>query len=116
MNTKKIIKIVSAILVVMLIFTMVSPVFAAIAPSDMTGSDTVNTDGMKDFGNKIIGVIRAGGIILSVVMLMVIGVKYMLGSAEEKAEYKKTLMPYAIGAVLLLMASTVAGFIYNALK
>ncbi|MEI3401230.1 MAG: hypothetical protein V8R51_02250 [Clostridia bacterium] len=39
------------------------------------------------------------GIVLSVVILIILGIKYMMGSAEEKAEYKKTMIPYLIGAV-----------------
>ena len=46
-------------------------------------------------------------------MLVVIGIKYMMGSAEEKAEYKKTLMPYIIGAALVFAASAIAGIIYG---
>ena len=37
----------------------------------------------------------------------------MMGSAEEKAEYKKTLVPYVIGAGLVFAASTIAGVIYT---
>ena len=37
----------------------------------------------------------------------------MMGSAEEKAEYKKTLLPYIIGAALVFAASTVASVIFN---
>ena len=32
---------------------------------------------------------------------------------EEKAEYKKTMIPYIIGAVLIFAASNVAGMIYD---
>ena len=37
----------------------------------------------------------------------------MMGSAEEKAEYKKTLMPYVIGAALVFAASAIAGIIFG---
>lgn len=37
----------------------------------------------------------------------------MMGSAQEKAEYKKTMIPYLIGAVLIFAASNIAGWIYN---
>ena len=37
----------------------------------------------------------------------------MLGSTEEKAQYKKSLLPYAIGALILFGASGIAGAIYN---
>ena len=37
----------------------------------------------------------------------------MIGSAEEKADYKKTMMPYIIGAVLRFGATTIANAVYN---
>ena len=37
----------------------------------------------------------------------------MMGSAEEKAEYKKTLLPYVIGAVLVFAAAAIASMIYG---
>lgn len=32
---------------------------------------------------------------------MILGIKYMLGSTEQKATYKKSMLPYLVGAVLL---------------
>ena len=37
----------------------------------------------------------------------------MMGSAEEKAEYKKTMIPYVVGAILLFAATTIANAVYN---
>ena len=54
--------------------------------------------------------------VLSVIVLIVLGIKYMLGSVEEKAEYKKTLLPYVIGATLTFGASSIASVIYNIAK
>lgn len=45
---------------------------------------------------KVVGQINFLGIIISVIVLTIIGVKYMLGSIEEKAAYKETLKPYII--------------------
>ena len=113
------IKVLSIILTIIsvafLTFTVVQPVSFAdsVTPSSIgTGTDVKTTE-MQDLGKKVVGVVRAAGIIISVIMLMVIGIKYMLGSAEEKAEYKKSLMPYIIGAVLLLAASSLSGAIYE---
>ena len=47
------------------------------------------------------------------VMILALGVKYMMGSTEEKAEYKKSFMPYFIGAVLIFAASNIAKIVYN---
>ena len=63
--------------------------------------------------NTIVSVIETVGVISSVIILIVIGIKYMMGSAEEKAEYKKTMIPYIVGAILIFAAATIANAIYN---
>ena len=61
----------------------------------------------------IFSAIRIVGIILSIIILMMIGLKYMFASTEEKAEYKQTLIPYVIGALLLFSGSIFARLIYS---
>ena len=63
--------------------------------------------------NTILAYIRNIGIVLSVVILIIIGIKYMLGSTEEKAKYKETLLPYIIGAFLLFTGSLIPKLIYD---
>lgn len=60
----------------------------------------------------IFGVLQTVGVVLSVVVLVAIGIKYMLGSVEEKADYKKTLLPYIIGALILFTGSLLPQIIY----
>ena len=66
-------------------------------------SKTTSTqaDKIKKISNDIIGPLKFIGNIVSVVALISIGIKYILGSVEERAEYKKTLLPYLIGAVMV---------------
>ena len=78
-------------------------------PSSSTGSNTLADNIIK----TILGGVQGIGSIVSVLALVIIGVKYMLGSVEEKAEYKKTLMPYIIGAGLVFAASAIATVVYN---
>lgn len=68
-------------------------------PNSMTSVSGANK--FEGFANKIIGGIKVAGTSVSVIMLVIIGIKYIFGSIEEKAEYKKTLKPYIIGAILL---------------
>ena len=107
----------STIMIIMMVILTVAPVFAATAgivdPKNLTGSDKANTATMQNIGNQIITVVSVAGSIVSVVVLIVLGIKYMMGSAEEKAEYKKTLMPYIIGAALVFAASAIAGIVFN---
>lgn len=37
----------------------------------------------------------------------------MVGSAEEKAEYKKTMIPYLVGAILIFASTTIVNVVYN---
>ena len=89
-----------------------SNVFAATDPSQFKGTET-DVDGITNIGNQIITILSTVGSIASVIVLIILGLKYMMGSAEEKAEYKKTLMPYVIGAALVFAASAIAGIIYG---
>ena len=84
-----------------------------VKPKDMTGESTVDVAGITSFGNSIVRVLSTVGIVVSVVVLIVLGIKYMLGSAEEKAEYKKTLLPYVIGAALIFAASSIVSIVYT---
>ena len=66
--------------------------------SDITSTDA---DKVEKATGKVLSVITNIGMVLSALMLAILGVKYMIGSVEEKAEYKKDLMPYLVGATLL---------------
>ena len=74
--------------------------------------NTTNT-GVENLGNRIVGILQVVGIFVSIGAIIAIGIKYMMGSAEEKAEYKKVLIPYLIGAVLVFAASIFANKIYQ---
>lgn len=63
---------------------------------------------------KILGAVRNISVVVSVIGLTIIGIKYMLGSVEEKANYKATILPYIIGFVFAIAGTTLVSFIYNA--
>ena len=107
---KKIVKILPVVLMLVMVASTFIPVLGVTNPSALTGTTTNSFD---NIGKRIIGMVQAIGSILSVVVLVILGIKYMMGSAEEKAEYKKTFIPYLIGAILIFAASNLAGMIYN---
>ena len=110
---KKSIKIITAIMLVSIIILSSSMVFASIDPASINGTSSVNTQKIKNIGQGAINVLSTIGSIASIIVLIVLGIKYMMGSAEEKAEYKKTLIPYVIVAVLVFAASVIASMVYN---
>lgn len=106
---KKIKKVTFFVIIFILCFFQVAYGFSV---TDISGTSISNDDALN-LGNKLITVCSVIGSVLSVVFLIVIGLKYMTGSIEEKAEYKKNLMPYVIGCILVFAASTIAGIIYS---
>lgn len=68
-----------------------------------------------DIGGNVISIIQYVGIIAGAIVLTIIGIKYMLGSVEEKAEYKKSMMPYIVGCAFLISSSSIVGIINNVL-
>ena len=107
------------ITILMIILTVISISISSFAlqPNELVGkNNATGTTEITQVGNSLIGILQVVGIVLSVVILIVIGIKYMMGSAEEKAEYKKTMMPYVIGAALVFAASAIAGILYSFLS
>ena len=84
-----------------------------IDPDDYKPGDLVEDNTTINFGNKIIGAFQAIGSIVSVFALILIGIKYMMGSIEEKAEYKETMIYYIIGAILVFAISNISAMIYK---
>lgn len=111
-------KIISVIIMLLLLVTLFVPMFTVNAtgyePGDYEGNTNfAGKSKVDDIGNNIVGLLRMIASIVSVVVLIIIGIKYMTGSIEEKAEYKKTLMPYFVGAMLVFAASAILGAIFE---
>lgn len=103
---------------IILIFMIANVNYAAIDfnPSNWEPNSTTEVTGadrLLDFGNIIIGILRTVGTIISVAVLAILGIKYMLGSVEEKATYKETMRPYLIGAVLVFGITNILAIIID---
>lgn len=120
MDIKKHSKVISVMLIAIIVITIGTNVFAAVTgvsnPSELTGKTVSGTDKITSIGNQVITILTIVGTVASVIILIILGLKYMMGSAEEKAEYKKTMMPYIIGAGLVFAASAIAGILYSFLS
>jgi type IV secretory pathway VirB2 component (pilin) len=99
-----------------MLFTMVTPVFALTPGELQANPDATGTTEIQSFGENIMGVLTTVGVVIAVVILIILGIKYMMGSASEKAEYKKTMIPYIIGAACIFLAPTIANMLYSFLK
>lgn len=109
---KKLIKII--IILAFAILIIYSHSIAAI-DTNITISNKYKNE-FNDPGNYIFGVVQVVAIAASVIGLSIIGIKYMAGSVEEKAEYKKTLIYYLVGAILSFGIIKVLEFIYKVIN
>ncbi len=117
----KTLKIVSIVLVIVMITMVTMPVFAGSA-QDLIGrvadegkgvDDTGSTDNLVVAAGNVMKVIRTIAVIGGVILIMFLGVKFMMGSAEEKAEYKKSFMPLIIGIIVVMSASQIATMLFG---
>ena len=108
-------KVLSVLMVMVMIVCMSSTVFAS-NKVDTSFMDKINPnqslsggagEKMQTIGSTILTLVTNTAMILAVIIIAILGVKYMMGSLEEKAEYKKTMMPYLIGAILVFGAGAI---------
>lgn len=115
---KKTVKIISTVLLaIMLITTLAGTV---LAKADVEGTlgkiestQGGNTEKISTLGGNIVNILQVVGIIIAVVVILVIGIKYLIGSAEEKAKYKETMIPYVVGALLVFAGTSIVKVVYQ---
>ena len=103
-------KIFSLLMVLFLVFIITTPVFADDLPGYSQMKDITNVGGttkLVSAGNKILGVVYAVGVVVSIGTLCIIGIKYMMSSPSEKADLKSKAMPFVIGAIIMFCAANI---------
>ena len=116
----KTIKILAILAIAILVVSfMTTNIFAASDVLDKLTNDVeaanVDTSKISTTAGKVIKAIRNFAIIASVVILVILGIKYMIGSVEQKAEYQKNFVPLIIGIVLVVGATSIASFLFGIL-
>jgi len=115
---KKTVKLLSILMIVAIVtLTVSAPVFANGTQATVDGVKEKITYGdassMQEIAGKILGFIRNIAIVGGVVIIAVLGVKYMMGSLEEKSEYKKSMIPLIVGIVVVMGATTIAKLLFD---
>lgn len=113
-NNNAFTKIVSIILIALfLIYLFIANTYATINPDYFKPTSGGGSQKLNSKAGEVLGAVQLIGSIVSVITLAVIGIKYMVGSVEEKAEYKKTMLPYLIGAILVFATTNLVQIIYE---
>ena len=113
---KKTLRIITILSTIVVCLGMSTLTLAADSGTDLSIIDTkpIDNSQISTIGSTIAGYISTVAMVISVIVLMILGIKYMMGSAEQKAEYKKSFIPYIVGAILVFGASGIANLVFNA--
>ncbi len=123
---RKVMKFLSVVLMVLMVVTMLST--AVFAANDASSSTWDNIDinqfsGMGDNSNAkgtftqvvaaIINLVQVVGMGIAIIMLVVMAIKYISAAPSEKAELKKGITIYVVGAIVLFAAAGILQVIKN---
>ncbi len=113
---EKMVKVFSVVLIlIMVLLTLSTTVNAFVSVSEITPTSPSDSK-WNELISKVLGIVQIIGYGVAVVTLTIVGIKYMVGSPADKAEYKKSLVPYVVGAVILFAASAIVTVFYNIIK
>lgn len=113
----KTLKIIAVLLIAIALVTLTTTIVRAGAEvengfENIVANKPENTaDTISNTAGKILFIVRVIGMAVAAIMLTILGIKYIAASPNEKADYKKGMTVYVIGAVLLFGASMLLGVI-----
>ena len=108
---KNVLKVITILLMIAAIaVAAISPVMAK-APDPKTFDNYTDSTGAGKSAKRIVGtlidVFQIVGVGVAIIMLVMLAIKYLSAAPNEKAEIKKSVSIYVLGAVLLFAASGV---------
>lgn len=109
----KVLKVMIMFFLISLIMVTNSDVFAIRDPAEVAIADRISGgDELEAIGKSVFGAVTIIGYAMAIIILIAMGIKYMTGSIEEKAGYKKSMIPYFVGCVILVLAPTLTNLVY----
>lgn len=85
------------------------PAVPDIKQSDVKIDPTVSGSGFGEALRSIIAYLQIASTAIAIIVLTVLGIKYVTASVEAKAEVKKEITPIAIGMLLVFGAVNIVG-------
>ncbi len=108
MNKRRIVKILSVALMIVMVAICFQNIAFAEMPDPKTISGTNSGNTYTKFGtilNAILGLAQIIGVAVAIIMLIVLAIKYISAAPGDKAEIKKHAVMYIVGAIVLFGAS-----------
>lgn len=77
---------------------------------------TIDDEVLGDTSDFLYNVLLGIGMIIAVIVGMVLGIKYMMATSEEKAEIKQTLPAYILACVIVFGAFAIWRLVVNIIQ
>ncbi len=108
-------------IIIIILLTVISLQTISYASEDIkTAMKNVNdfkdideSDKIKDVANTVIGLLQIAGTGIALIVVTMLGIKYILASPSEKADVKKQIAPILIGCILLFGAVNLMSAVYE---
>lgn len=109
MNYKTVTKIITILLIIATILGAVNMVFADTAQGiDIpNGASGGITGGLTTTTSNVIGIVQFICYAAAVILLIVLGVKWLVAAPDQKADIKKSAVIYVIGAIMVFAAGVI---------
>lgn len=79
-------------------------------------NDKLPSSDLKNLSDTLYIMLLTVGIVIAVIVGLVLGIKFIMGSIEDKAEIKTMVVPYVIGCIVVFGAFTIWKIVVNILQ
>ena len=80
------------------------------------GTTTIDETQLQNTSDLIYNILLGVSMVIAVIVGIILGIKYMMASTEEKAEVKETLVPYVVSCVIMFGAFTIWKIVINIIQ
>ncbi len=112
-----IIKIIIVLSVLIMITSMFSTVFGddnfATDPFEENSESNKLQDLAENSGKTTVAVLRVASVTISIIVLLVIAMKYMISAPGDRADIKKHAVAYVIGTFILFSAAQIIALLID---
>lgn len=110
MKTSKITKIISILVIIAAITLSLNTVLAKGETTDsvtIPKATAVESKGFTETVGNVLGVVTYVCYAAAVILLIILGVKWLMAAPDTKADMKKTAITYVIGAIMIFAAGAI---------
>lgn len=113
MKTKTLKIVLTILMAIITVCTISQVVFATDVINTINITKPSDTTDLTNMAGQILGLIQVAAAVATVVLVAVFGFKFIMGSANEKADYQKSFIPLIVGVVVVFAATSIAKLLFS---